>query len=213
MDAPQRPRPPRQIALDATIGARRHYGLMSKPEIDPSEDELPAHIQDALGAINHLHAEHARRASVYDRAADRLTGLIARPRFIAWLIGFVAVWALVNTAMPVLHRSPFDPPPYNWLQGVLAFVAVALTSLVLATQRRADDLAGRRAQLALELAIFGEQKSAKIIALIEELRRDSPNVRDREDEQARDMARPADTALVLEALGEGAENPTGARKP
>jgi uncharacterized membrane protein len=60
--------------------------------------------------------------------------------------------------------------------------------LILATQRREDQLAQRREQLTLELAILGEQKTAKIIQLLEESRQDNPQVHDRHDPEAEAMA-------------------------
>ncbi len=51
--------------------------------------------------------------------------------------------------------------------------------LILTTQRRADELAQHREQLTLELAILSEQKTAKVIELLEEMRRDNPNLRNR----------------------------------
>ena len=54
----------------------------------------------------------------------------------------------------------------------MGLLALYVTVLILTTQRRDDQLASYREQLTLELAILGEQKSAKIISLLEELRRD-----------------------------------------
>jgi uncharacterized membrane protein len=49
---------------------------------------------------------------------------------------------------------------------------------------------------------LSEQKTTKVIALLEELRRDSPLVRNRVDEQADIMARPADPQSVNDAINE-----------
>ncbi|WP_207210943.1 hypothetical protein, partial [Lichenibacterium minor] len=57
-------------------------------------------------------------------------------------------------------------------------------------------------QLTLELSILSEKKSAKIIELLEELRRDLPAVRNRVDEEASEMAKPADPQAVLQAINE-----------
>ena len=54
--------------------------------------------------------------------------------------------------------------------------------------------------MTLELAILSEQKTAKIIALLEEERRDNPNLRNRVDEQAAAMAIAADPQAVLDAI-------------
>ena len=74
--------------------------------------------------------------------------------------------------------------------------------MILTTQRRADMLASHRSQLTLELAILAEQKSAKTIALLEEIRRDNPLLKDRTDPEAEEMSVPTDPAQVLEALME-----------
>jgi uncharacterized membrane protein len=52
----------------------------------------------------------------------------------------------------------------------------------------------------LELSILSEHKIAKVIQLLEELRRDSPHVQDRDDPQAEQMAEPADAGSVLAAV-------------
>ena len=74
--------------------------------------------------------------------------------------------------------------------------------LILATQRREYQLAQLREQLTLELAILSEQKTAKVIQLLEESRRDNPLIRDRVDQEAEAMAQPADPQSVLDAIKE-----------
>jgi uncharacterized membrane protein len=77
-----------------------------------------------------------------------------------------------------------------------------MAALILVTQRRADVLASVRSQMTLELTILTEQKVAKIIELVEELRRDSPAVHDRIDTEAHDMATKADPQAVHGAIDE-----------
>ena len=72
--------------------------------------------------------------------------------------------------------------------------------LILINQRREDELTGLREQLTLELAIVGEQKNAKIIQLLEELRRDNSMIRNRVDKEAEAMSIPADPQAVLDAI-------------
>jgi uncharacterized membrane protein len=77
----------------------------------------------------------------------------------------------------------------------------ARDSMILIAQRHDDELATRRDQLTLELAILGEQKSAKIIALLEEFRHNDPNQGDHRDEVADEaITKPADTQVVLDAI-------------
>ena len=84
----------------------------------------------------------------------------------------------------------------------MGLLALYVTLLILTTQRREDQLAGYREQLTLELAILGEQKSAKIIYLLEEMRRDSPALSDRVDAEAAAMSVAADPQAVLDAIKE-----------
>jgi uncharacterized membrane protein len=98
------------------------------------------------------------------------------------------------------------------MQGAIGLSALYMTTLILITQRREDELAGHREQLTLELGILSEQKSAKIIALLEELRRDAPELRNRVDPQATAMSTPADPQEVLNAIKETHEE-TKANEP
>ncbi len=171
---------------------------------------LPAHIQDTVEAIARLHAEHYQEAGALQRVVERLTGWIGRPRFIALLTAMVMLWVGGNLLAYWSDAAPWDAPPFGWLQGALGLLALYVTVLILTTQRREDQLAGYREQLTLELAIVSEQKSAKIIALLEEMRRDNPNLKDRVDKEAAAMAVPADPQAVLDAIKESADAPLAA---
>ena len=65
-----------------------------------------------------------------------------------------------------------------------------------------DQLAQLHEQLNLELANLSEQKTAKVIQLLEESRRDNPLIRNRVDQVAEAMAQPADPQSVLDAIRE-----------
>jgi uncharacterized membrane protein len=97
-------------------------------------------------------------------------------------------------------RQPFDAPPFSWLELLVSLAALYMTALILSTQRRDDELASHREQLTLELAILSDQKSAKIIKLLEEMRRDHPDLRDRVDNDAHVMSTPTDPQAVLDAI-------------
>ncbi len=166
---------------------------------------LPAHIEETVQAIAQLHADHEARATPLQRFVDRLTARAGRPAFVALLTVLIVAWMVLNVAMAATGRKPIDEPPFFWMQGVVALTALYMTVLILTTQRREDEMAGHREQLTLELAILSEQKSAKIIALLEELRRDNPMIRDRHDAEAEALSTPADPNSVLEAIKDSRE--------
>jgi uncharacterized membrane protein len=163
---------------------------------------LPAHVEQTVQAIAKLHIEHHREATEGQRTIDRLTRFLGRPSFALALALAIAAWIVGNLAMAWAHRTPLDPPPFSTLQGVATVAALFTTVFILISQRRSDQLSELRAQLTLQLAMASEQKTAKAIGLLEELRRDLPDVTDRVDGEAEALARPADPEVVLGALKE-----------
>jgi uncharacterized membrane protein len=160
------------------------------------------HPDEDAQAISDLHAQHYRKGTPVQRLLDGAVAKLSHPALLMALIFATLCWIAVNLAIAWAGAVPFDPPPFPWLQGAASVVAVYLAALILTTQQREDGLARHRDQLTLELAILGERKSAKIIELLEELRRDSPQVQDRIDDTAAAMARPADPVAVLNAIEE-----------
>ena len=171
---------------------------------------LPAHIEETVQAIARLQADHRNEAGTLQRLVDRLTAWIGRPQFIAALTLAIVLWVVANLMASRAGFVPWDEPPFAWLQGLLALLALYVAVLILTTQRREDLLAGYREQLTLELSILGEQKSAKIIALLEEMRRDSPTLKNRVDDVATAMSVAADPQAVLDAIKESEDAPLAA---
>ena len=163
---------------------------------------LPAHIEETLQSIARLHAEHYDNATPVQRAVDRMTARLGRPWFLGALTFVVAGWISFNLIAAALGYRPIDPPPFQWLAGAVSLVALYMVVLILGTQGREDQLARHRELLNLELAILSEQKAAKTIQLLEELRRDSPHIHDRVDQEADVMAQPAHPQSVLDAIKE-----------
>ena len=161
---------------------------------------LPGHIEKTVKAIEKFHAERSEEASTFQKVIEAITAQAGQPRFVAFLVILIAAWVGLNIGIFAFGREPFDTPPFFWLQGVIALIALLTNIFILTAQRREDQLANYREQLTLELAILADQKSAKIIELIEELRRDHPNIEDRVDHEAGALASPADPKAVLDAI-------------
>jgi uncharacterized membrane protein len=153
-------------------------------------------ITKAAAAIGKAMFGH-ENATPLQRAVDRITALLGRPRFIGVLTVIAASWISLNLLAAALGYRPIDPPPFSWLGGAVSLVSLYMVILILATQQREYQLAQLREQLTLELAILSEQKTAKVIQLLEESRRDNPLIRDRVDQEAEAMAQPADPQSVL----------------
>jgi uncharacterized membrane protein len=170
--------------------------------MEESEQSLPDHVEETVRAIERLHSEHRDEATPVERHVDSATALFGRPGFVGVLILFVLCWVGVNLVLLNSGLAAFDVPPFPWLEDALTLTALFLAALILTTQRRADRLASHSEKMTLQLALVSEQKTAKIIELLEELRRDSPQIKDRVDTEADAMATRADPQAVSEAIRE-----------
>lgn len=145
-----------------------------------------------------LRIAHRLESGPLQHAVDRVTAVIGAPGCVVVLTVAIAAWIAGNLAM----ARPIDPPPFFAMQGLTSAGALVVACLILTTQRREDKLADHRSQLILELSVSNDQKIAKIIALIEESRRDNPAITNRVDDQATTMSTPSDATQVLQAIRE-----------
>jgi len=167
------------------------------------EPDRPSHIEETIRVSAKLHADHRETATRSERIVQRLVAVLARPVFIVLLLLAALLWAGGNLFARSHGHKAIDPPPFAWMALVVSSAALCLSVLILTTQRRDDQLAQRRQQMTLELAILGEQKLAKIIQLLEESRRDNPLLGNRVDESADEMSIPADPHDLSDAIDRG----------
>ena len=176
---------------------------MSAPDIAPEE----SHVEKARRAIHLLHTAHDQAASPMDRIIDRTINALRRPEALIAILLISAIWAAANIWA---GRDAFDPFPFPDLEFVISAVALAIAVLILASQGRADTLADAREKMTLELSLQNAQKISKVIELLEELRRDSPNVPDRTDPEAEDMSLRRSETEILDNIPVSAEDAASA---
>lgn len=169
-------------------------------DLVPDTNDL---VSQTVGTIASMHVQAEQRIGRHQRLIETLTRQLGRPRFYYFVLLFVAVWVGANLAARSLGNTPWDVPPFYWLQGLIGLSALLMTIIVLITQNRQGQTAERRAQLNLQINLLSEQKVTKLIALVEELRRDLPIVHNRHDPEAEAMTESADPAAVLSALEAG----------
>ena len=160
----------------------------------PQMSGLPGHEEESIDQIAALHVEHHQSASRLQRAMDWITDKLGRPIVVAAVIVGLSAWC---TGAWVASDGHIEAPPFVYLELGATLAALLIAMLILVTQRRENLLAERRDQLTLELAILADKRTAKVIALLEEIRRDAPALTDRPDAESDAMAKPADPAQVL----------------
>ncbi|MBO3460739.1 DUF1003 domain-containing protein [Aetokthonos hydrillicola Thurmond2011] len=163
---------------------------------------LPEPISQNIEAIIALHARHEKDVPKHQKLVEVVTSFFGRPSFLYSILLVIILWITPNILPRRFGLLRFDPPPFSWLQFSLTIGSLLMTTGVLIKQNRQEKLAEQRAQLSLQLNLLSEQKIAKLIALVEELRQDLPNVKDRYDPEAEMMKEAADPHAVIVALEE-----------
>ena len=158
------------------------------------------HVEMTVQRMAELHAQQLDAQSPLQRRVTRLIMALSRPRVVVVVAGLVVLWMLANLLAGRFGLTAFDPPPFAGLETAATVIALITTMMILATQAREDEAARRRSQLTLQLAALSEQKLAKVIQLLQEQRRDNPQLADRDDIDAAAMAEPTDPGHVLERI-------------
>jgi len=171
--------------------------------IDETKDRsftLAERLHENIEAIEKLRQDNERHLSGNQVAIERAARALGRPTTLFLLVGVAVGWIALNLVLAATGREPADLPPFLWLQGVIALYAAMTTTLVLIAQGRQVRDAEHRAHLELHVNLMAEQKASKIISLLEELRRDLPEVRNREDPVAAALEEDIDPKTVHVAL-------------
>jgi uncharacterized membrane protein len=168
----------------------------------PAPAPLSDHINENIEGVVALQRREWDATSASQRRFERVSRLVARPAYLMGVLLFSLAWMAFNLGCARFGLTPFDPPPFQWLEMLVSFVALVTTTVVLIAQNRQARFEQQRAHLDLQVNLLTEQKVTKVIHLLEELRRDLPMVKDRHDPQAAEMQQRADTAKLASALDE-----------
>lgn len=172
-----------------------------RPEDQASEDRAIHSVIKENIVVNELLQQQAEQGlTSLHRPIEQVGALVGRPVFVFSVLGMFAAWIGLNLWLKFSGRAVWDEPPFYWLQGVVGLLALLVTAIVLVAQARQGQISEQRSQLALQIALLTEQRTAKLIELIEELRRDLPSVHDRQDEESEVMSQASDPAAIVEAL-------------
>ncbi len=160
------------------------------------------HVEEAIEAIAELERRAQEAISPHQRWIESVTQRLGRPRTVYVVCAFVAVWIGSNLALLGAHRAAFDPPPFAWLQGMVTLAGLLMATLILTTANRIAQIDTTRDQLDLQINLLNERRSAKIIRMLDDLRRDDPDVPTHYDPEVQQLTQPTDTHEVARAIEE-----------
>ena len=166
--------------------------------IPPTSDMINQNIE----AILAFYKREELKLSRPQRLLEIGSNFIGQPYFLGLILLFVAVWIFANQLISRLGWHQFDPSPFIALQGIISLCALITTTIVLIKQNRFAKLEERRAHLELQVNLLTEQKTTKLINLMEELRHDLPMVKNRYDPEAEALQQSTDADQVLSAIDE-----------
>lgn len=157
-------------------------------------------IDETIDSIAELERRVMAEASLHQRAVERLISAVGRPRALYSVAIAVSAWVAANVIALAVRHSTVDPPPFAWLSTVATVGSLLMTFAILTSANRGSLLDQQRDRLALQIALLTDRKTAKIISLLEELRRDSPAVHNRDDPEASALSQATDPHAVAAEL-------------
>ena len=174
-----------------------------------SRERLPSSVSDNIDTVAEFYTRHEQQASTTQRFVEKVALFLGSPGYVAANILFIIGWIAANLLAEDIGWTQVDEPPFFWLQGIIGLNAFVISTTVLIRQNRMSKLADHHAHLDLQVNLLTEEKSSKIIQMLEALRRDMPNVRNADDHEADELAKPADPKAVLTEIERTHDEPYG----
>ncbi|EAZ92870.1 DUF1003 domain-containing protein [Crocosphaera chwakensis] len=165
----------------------------------PLSEQVIKNIETIIG----FQVKQEKRLPIHERVIEKIAAFLSKSTFLYLQLFFFVIWALGTYLAPQL--LPLGLPPLDLPNMGIDIAALLIATGVLVQQTRQDKLAEERSHLILQINLLTEQKIAKLIDLMEELRSDLPTIRQRYDWEAQMMKEATDPQAVLDILQENLE--------
>jgi uncharacterized membrane protein len=168
---------------------------------------LPEPVLKNIEAIISLQSKQVQNIPFHQRTIEKIAVSFGEPTFLYFQLIFFLIWGGVSYFSPTALTS-WNLPDLDFNQDWIGVTSLLISTAVLVSQTRDGKLSEERSLLMLQMNLLTEQKIAKLIALIEELRTDLPDVHNRQDLEAELMKQATDPQAVLGILQEALEQAT-----
>ena len=162
-------------------------------------ETLPEHVIKNVEAIEHHQIQHQQNTKTHHRILSKIGAVFGSPKFLYGQIIFYAIW-IGSSHLAEQKIIPKNFPLFNPEIHLLEIASLLISTEVLVYQTREEKIRAEQSHLMLQLNLVTEQKIAKLIGLVEELRVDLPDVIDRDDLEAEIMQQAIDPQAILEAI-------------
>ena len=154
----------------------------------PLPEQVVKNIETVVGMV-----------PLHRRVLQKTAAAFGTAAFLYAEIGFFVLWISASYSSNTL---PAGIPRYQLQSHLLDTAALLITTGVLIHQTRQEKLAEQRSHLMLQLNLLTEQKAAKLIGLLEEMRAELPELSKRRDLEAEIMQQTTDPQAILDILRE-----------
>ncbi|WP_310425065.1 DUF1003 domain-containing protein [Chamaesiphon sp. VAR_48_metabat_135_sub] len=160
---------------------------------------LPEQVIKNVETIDRHQDLHKQNTKPDRRILNRIASVFGRPMFLYFQIVFFTIWiGCSNLAERKIIAKNF--PLFDLHLHGLEIASLLISTEVLIDQTHQEKLRKEQSHLMLQLNLLTEQKIAKLISLVEELRTDLPNVKNRDDLEAEAMKQSIDPQAILEVI-------------
>ncbi|WP_310490058.1 DUF1003 domain-containing protein [Chamaesiphon sp. VAR_69_metabat_338] len=168
---------------------------------------VPEQVIKNIEAITSHQERYQAQATTAQRLLAKLVSIFGTPEFLYFQVIFFIIWEICGHLVD-LHILPPTFPQLDLREQWLDLASLFISTGVLVYENRQEKVSEDRSHLMLQLNLITEQKIAKLIALVEELRTDLPNVKNRDDEEAELMKQATDPQAILEVIHQISEPPS-----
>lgn len=161
---------------------------------------LPDAAEQNLDVMARFYEREEAVVSTVRKTIERVSDLIGSPTYFVGALAFICGWVVANSWSASAGWQHVDEPPFFWLQGIVSANALLVTVAVLIRQKRTEQLAQHRAHLDLQINLMTEQKVAKVLQIVDELRGQLIGIRGPRDEKLTEMVKPTDAHALLHAI-------------
>ena len=190
------------VSKDDTSKQPHHRGsIFVNGEKYPLPDLVVENIEKVIG----LQANQERNVPVNERILAQVADACGRSRFLYFQLMLFASW-WVYSRIAEAGLINLDLPLFSIQEQGIDVASLLIATGVLVRQSQQNKISEQRSHLMLQVNLLNEQKIAKVIKLLEELRTDLPDVQNRYDWEADEMQQSTDPQVVLNILQENLEH-------
>ncbi len=170
---------------------------------------LPDQVIKNVETIISHQDQYRQNATADQQVLDKIAAIFGRPQFLYFQIIFFTLWGAYSH-LADRHIVPEYFPLFDVRDEWLEVFSLLISTGVLIYQNRREKLSAERSHLILQINLLTEQKITKLISLVEELRTDLPNVKNRDDLEAVIMQQTTNPQAILGILKQNLEQPSSA---